>query len=86
MKVTSIPSARSRSFLKHNGLQWEKPKCHVTRPFPFIPTEQEIDVLIAGCGKKTATFLELLKETAMRSGEAKRLEWINIDLEKNIIP
>jgi integrase len=42
-------------------------------------------VLVAGCGRKTATFLQLLKETAMRSGEAKRLEWINIDFEKNII-
>ena len=72
-------------FLKHNGMQWERPKCHVTRPFPFIPTEQEIDVLIAGCGKKTATFLELLKQTAMRSGEAKRLEWTNIDFEKNTV-
>ena len=72
-------------FLKFNGVQWEKPKCHVTRPFPFIPTEREIDMLIAGCGRKTATFLELLKQTAMRSGEAKRLEWTNIDFEKNII-
>jgi len=72
-------------FLRHNGMQWERPKCHVTRSFPFIPTEQEIDCLIAGCGKKTATFLELLKQTAMRSGEAKRLEWTNIEFEKNII-
>ena len=35
--------------------------------------------------KKNAAFLRVLKETAMRSGEAKRLEWINIDREKNII-
>ncbi len=72
-------------FLKYNGIQWEKPKCHVTRPFPFIPTEKEIDSLIAGCGKKTATFLQLLKDTAMRCGEAKRLRWIDLDFEKNII-
>ena len=72
-------------FLKINGLTWEKPKCHVTRKFPFIPTEQELNNLISGCGMKTSTFLLLLKETAMRSGEAKRLEWINIDTEKNLI-
>src|SRR3989304_8510872 len=59
-------------FLKVNGMQWEKPKCPVTRKIPFIPTEQEIDALIAGCNKKLATFLQLLKETAMRCGEAKR--------------
>jgi len=72
-------------FLKINGLQWEKPKCHVTQTFPFIPTEQEIDALIAGSGRKISTFLQLLKETAMRSGEAKRLQWINIDFDKSII-
>jgi len=72
-------------FLKMQGLTWEKPRCKVTRKIPFIPTEAELDALIAGCGKKTATFLRVLKETAMRSGEAKRLLWINIDSERRII-
>jgi integrase len=67
------------------GLTWEKPRCKVSRTIPFIPTEAELDALIAGCGKKTATFLRLLKETAMRSGEAKRLQWTNIDSERRII-
>ena len=68
-------------FLKFKGLHWEKPRCTVTRKFPFIPTEQEIDALIAGCPNQVATFLQLLKETAMRSGEAKRLMWTDIDFE-----
>jgi integrase len=72
-------------FLKINGLQWEKPKCKVTRKFPFIPIEQEIDALIAGSGKKNAAFSQVLKETAMRPGEAKSLQWINTDSERNII-
>lgn len=72
-------------FLKLNRLHWEKPKVHVTQKFPFIPNEDEIDALIAGSGKKTATFLQLLKETAMRSGEAKRLQWIDIDFKRNLV-
>jgi integrase len=72
-------------FLKREGLTWEKPRCKVTRKIPFIPTEAELDALIAGCGKKTATFLRLLKETAMRSGEAKRLLWTNLDSERRVI-
>jgi integrase len=72
-------------FLKLNGIQWEKPRCNVTQKFPFIPTEQELDTLIAGSGKKLATFLQVLKETAMRSGEAKRLRWTDIDFERKII-
>ena len=34
---------------------------------------------------RTATFLQVLKETAMRSGEAKRLRWTDIDFEKRLI-
>jgi len=52
------------------GLTWKPPICHVNRKLPFIPTERELDDLIAGGGKKTSTFLQLLKETAMRVGEA----------------
>jgi integrase len=73
------------NFLKINKMTWEPPRCVVTSPFPFIPTEQEIDALISSAPKKLSTFLLLLKETAMRRGEAKRLQWINIDSERNTI-
>jgi len=72
-------------FLKVNSSHWEKPRCKVDRKIPFIPTEQEINSLIAGNPIKVATFLQLLKETAMRSGEAKRLLWTDIDIEKRLI-
>jgi len=91
-KQKSWSEARKRNvinaytlFLKLQGLTWEKPKTNVTQKFPFIPKEEEIDALVSGTGPKTATFLQLLKETAMRCGEAKRLLWINIDIEKNTI-
>jgi integrase/DNA-directed RNA polymerase subunit RPC12/RpoP len=72
-------------FLSKQGLKWDPPKCDVTRKLPFIPTEKEINDLIAGCGKKTAAFLQLLKETAMRPGEANRLEWTDIDFQRRTI-
>jgi len=71
--------------LKFADKTWNKPKCLVTAKFPFIPSEKEIDDFIAASGKKNATFLQVLKETAMRSGEAKRLKWLDIDCERNII-
>jgi len=46
---------------------------------------KEIDALIAGCGKKVATSLQLLKETGMRIGEARNLEWIDIDNENRTV-
>jgi integrase len=35
--------------------------------------------------ERNSAFLLLLKETAMRRGEAKRLQWINVDQERNTI-
>jgi integrase/ribosomal protein L37AE/L43A len=71
--------------LKFDGKSWIKPKCLVTVKFPFIPSEKEIDDLIAASSKKQAAFLQTLKETAMRSGEAKRLKWLDVDCERCII-
>lgn len=52
---------------------------------PFIPLESELDALIASSGKKTSAILELLKETGMRSGEAWRLVWTDVDLERLVV-
>ena len=72
-------------FAKLNELSWKPPKCDVVRKIPFIPTELEIDLLIAGMSSRLATFLQVLKETAMRSGELIRLPWIDVDFERRII-
>ena len=52
---------------------------------PWLPLETEIDQLIAGCSRRVAAFLQLLKETGVRSGEAWNIKWIDIDLERGII-
>ena len=72
-------------FLKMYRQTWEPPRCKVSRKLPYIPTEKEIDSLIVGCGPKLGTFLLLLKETAMRKGEAFRLLWKDIDFERRTI-
>jgi integrase len=72
-------------FLQTQGITWNPPICDVRRKLPFIPLEREIDDLIAGCGKKTATFLQVLKETAMRAGETLRLKWTDLDFERQVI-
>jgi integrase/predicted RNA-binding Zn-ribbon protein involved in translation (DUF1610 family) len=72
-------------FLKFLGLSWEPPINNIVRKIPFIPTEEEIDDLIAGNPNTVATMLQLLKETAMRSGEAIRLKWKDVDFQRKII-
>ena len=68
-----------------NGIKWNPPKYRINRKLPFIPLESEIDSLIASCGKKMATILQLLKETGMRIGEALKLKWTDIDVERKTL-
>jgi integrase len=70
-----------QAFVEMIDLDWKPPRYKPVQKLPFIPHEKEIDALIAGCGKKVATCLQLLKETGMRIGEAWNLEWTDIDEE-----
>ena len=72
-------------YAKKYGIKWEKPRTSFKRKLPFIPKEDELDALIAGSRKKLATYLQVLKETGMRSGEATKLKWTDLDDERRVI-
>jgi integrase/ribosomal protein L37AE/L43A len=72
-------------FLKMQGLTWEKPKYYPVEKIPPIPTETQIDELIAGSCRQIALFLQILKETGARRGEAFNLQWSDIDLTTGTI-
>lgn len=72
-------------YLKYIGRTWEQPKYTHESGLPFIPTEQELDTLIALGKQRTATLLQMLKETGARIGEMKTLLWIHIDLERKTV-
>jgi len=84
--ITKLTVARIYGqYLKFTGKQWQQPKYTIENKVPFIPTEQEIDSLIASARTKTATLLQLLKETGARIGEARKLLWIHIDQERKTV-
>ena len=70
-------------FARWANLHWNPPQYKAIRKIPFIPTETEIDQLIAAFKTRTATFLQLLKETMGRAGEIWALEWV--DRNANIL-
>jgi len=74
------------TYLASIGKTWTRPKCrHEVKLPDFLPTELELDQLIAGSGKKVGTLLKLVKETGMRLGECLSLTWININFETHCI-
>ena len=73
------------TFLKMTGGRWDPPKYKRVEKLPWVPLEVEVDQLIAGCSRKVATFLQLLKETGMRPGEAWQLRWADVDFEKGTV-
>ena len=72
-------------FLKMQGLTWIKPRYKPVEKIPFIPTEKEIDELIAGFSKQLATFLQVLKESGARRGEAFDITWKDVDVVQKTI-
>jgi integrase len=74
-----------QGFYAFKRIQWARPDYERTEKLPFVPTETEVDQLIDNIGRmskrggKTAAFLELLKETGFRPGEAWRLHWTDVD-------
>lgn len=72
-------------YLNFLGIQWKKPKYTKQDRIPFIPTEQEIDLLISGTGKTTSTALLALKETGARIGELCLWKWQDLDTERKTI-
>ncbi len=73
------------TYLTMLGKSWDSPKYKPVEKLPFVPSEKELDQLISSASKKLATFLQLLKETGARSGEAWQLRWLDIDFENNTV-
>lgn len=72
-------------FAEMLNIKWTPPSYNNNKTLPFIPSEKEVDALIAGCSNKIATTLLALKETGFRIGELWKCEWTDLDEEKNTL-
>jgi integrase len=73
------------SYFKYLGKTWQPPKYTHESGLPFIPTEQELDTLIAMGKPRTSTLLQTLKETGSRIGEMQTLQWIHVDTQRKTV-
>jgi integrase len=74
-----------RGLCRQYGILFEAPRYRRVDHLPFIPLESEVDQLIAGMGAKMSAYLQLLKETGARAGEAWKLRWMDIDKERQMV-
>jgi integrase/recombinase XerD len=72
-------------FFKYIGKAWERPRYTQEKTLPLIPTETEIDQLIASSNKRYATYLQILKETGIRTDELMKTLFSDIDAERKTI-
>jgi integrase len=71
------------NFLKFLGIPWEKPVYKQEHKRAFIPTDEELKLAV-NCGRKASyVFSLLIYETGARVNEAERLEWTDLDSERN---
>jgi len=68
------------NYLKMQGKTWEAPKYESENKIPWVPSALEVDQLIAGCNQRHGAYLQLLKETGARRGEAFYQKWTDLDL------
>ena len=58
---------------------WTPPKYTRIPKIPWVPQEKQVNQLIAAVPNKYKPYLQILKETGMRPGEAWQLRWKDID-------
>lgn len=72
-------------FLEYLHVQWKPPKYKYQLNIVKAPLEADIDALISGSSRKMAVCLTVAKECGFRIGEIMRLEWTDVDFERNLI-
>ena len=72
-------------YCRVNGIKWCKPKYRDERRLPKVPAKEQLEKIIASCGKYFAAILRVLMETGVMPCELSRLRWRDVDLERGTI-
>jgi site-specific recombinase XerD len=74
-----------KSYTKMMNIPWNPIRVKYEPKQPFLPTNDEIKTFIHASSKRLATLLQTLLTTGARIGEVCKLQWTDIDMEKNTI-
>ena len=72
-------------YARYNGITWNKPRIRRSSQPPYVPTVEEVTILISDAGKKYSLILSVLRDTGMRPIELSRAKLRWFDLKRRII-
>jgi len=72
-------------YVHYNGLSWQRPYYIRESQTPYVPTEEEINILINSSPPRYALVLSIPRDTGMRPIELERLRLRWIDFERGAI-
>jgi len=72
-------------YVREYGLVWDKPKYKRDDRLPYVPSTEEVNMIIAHAGRKYSMIFPILRDTGLRPVELQRLTLKNIDLDKGLL-
>jgi integrase len=67
------------AYARKHHLPFTAPKRRYQPKQKYLPTEEELNQLIAASGNTLAAYLQVLKDTGCRAGEANKIRWTELD-------
>jgi len=72
-------------YVREHGLVWCKPFYRRSKRLPCVPTEEQVNRIIAHSGRKYGLVFSVLRDTGLRPCELHRLQLKQIDLENGLM-
>ena len=68
-------------YARYNGVTWNKPLFRRSSQPPYVPTTEEVTILVSDAGKKYSLILSIFRDTGMRPIEVERakLKWFDLN-------
>jgi len=72
-------------YARYNGIVWSKPLIKRSSQSPYVPSREEVTILVSDAGKKYSLILSVFRDTGMRPIELERAKLRWFDLNRGIV-
>jgi integrase len=72
-------------YARYNGVTWSKPLFKRSSKPPYVPTREEVTILVSDAGKKYSLILSIFRDTGLRPIELERAQLRWFDLNRGLV-